>query len=40
MEKCNDEDDAIEILPNLWLGNFKSSQDFEFLIQFNIKKSY
>lgn len=38
METCNKiESDVNEIIPNLWLGNLKSSYDKTFLLNHNIK---
>jgi protein-tyrosine phosphatase len=37
MPFCHGEKDVTEILPNLWLGNYKSSQNTDFIQRFNIK---
>lgn len=37
MPLCTYEKDATEVLPNLWLGNYKSSQNEDFIQRFNIK---
>lgn len=37
MTICPLEDDVTEVLPNLWLGNYKSALNTEFIKKFNIK---
>jgi hypothetical protein len=37
MPLCVNEKDVTEVLPNLWLGNYKSSQNEDFIKRFNIK---
>jgi hypothetical protein len=37
MTICPLEDDVTEVLPNLWLGNYKSALNKDFIIKFNIK---
>jgi len=37
MTICRGENDVTEILPNLWLGNFKSALNIDFINEFNIK---
>lgn len=38
MTICKDEEDVSEILPNLWLGNYKSALNKEFIKKHGIKR--